>query len=114
MAWRSGTKLIIHIADAPAHCRKYCGYDNHEEESGKLEPYLQRCAKEKIKIICFDINNGCRKCFETMRGDYLPYGEDLLFNIENFDTSGSSEKIANNFKELVIASAACAVPKNKI
>ena len=113
MAWRSGTKLIIHIADAPAHCRKYCGSSNHEEESGKLEPLLKRCATEGIKIICFDIRNGCKRCFETMRADYLPYGKDLLFNIENFDTSGSSEKIANNFKELVIASAACAVPKKK-
>ena len=37
MAWRNGTKLIIHIADAPAHCKKYCGRTNHEEESGKLE-----------------------------------------------------------------------------
>ena len=113
MAWRSGTKVIIHIADAPAHCRKYCGSSNHEEESGKLEPLLKRCATEGIKIICFDIRNGCKRCFETMRADYLPYGKDLLFNIENFDTSGSSEKIANNFKELVIASAACAVPKKK-
>ena len=34
MPWRSGTKLIIHIADAPTHCNKYCGYSNHEEESG--------------------------------------------------------------------------------
>ena len=113
MAWRNGTKLVIHIADAPAHCNKYCGYDNHEEESGKLEPLLRRCAEEGIKIICFDIDDGCRSCFEKMRDDYLPYGKDLLFNIENFDTSGSSKIIASNFKKLVIASAACAVPKGK-
>lgn len=111
MAWRGGTKLIIHIADAPAHCQKYCGRLNHEEESGKLEPLLKRCAEEGIKIICFDIRNGCKSCFEKMRNDYLPYGKDLIFNIENFDTSGSSEKIASNFKKLVVASAACAVPK---
>lgn len=117
MAWRSGTKLVIHIADAPAHCRKYCGYDNHEEESGKLEPLLKKCAEEGIKIICFDINNGCKSCFEKMRNDYLPYGKEgteLLFNIEKFDTSGNSEKIASNFKKLVISSAACAVPKSKL
>ena len=116
MAWRSGTKLVIHIADAPAHCKKYCGRYNHEEESGKLEPLMKRCAEEGIKLICFDINNGCRSCFEQMRKDYLPYGKDgkeLLFNIEKFDTSGNSEKIASNFKKLVIASAACAVPKGK-
>ena len=113
MAWRSGTKLIIHIADAPAHCQKYCNYSNHEEESGKLEPLLKRCATEGIKIICFDIENGCKRCFEKMREDYLPYGKDFFFNIENFDTSGSSEIIASNFKKLVIASAACAVPKRK-
>ena len=48
-----------------------------------------------------------------MREDYLPYGKNLIFNIENLDTSGSSEKIADNFKKLVIESAACAVPKKK-
>ena len=116
MAWRKGTKLIIHIADAPAHCNKYCGSENHEEESGKLEPLLKRCAEEGIKIIGFDINNGCKNCFEIMKGEYLSHakdGKELLFNIEIFDTNGSSEKIASNFKKLVMASAACAVPKNK-
>ena len=111
MPWRNGTKLIIHIADVPAHCNKYCGYSNHEEESGKFEPLLKRCAEEGMKIICFDISNGCRKCFEKMRDDYFPYGKDLLLNIENFDTSGSSEIIANNFKKLFLESAAYVVHK---
>lgn len=45
-----------------------------------------------------------------MREDYLPYGKGLIFNIEKFGTSGSSEKIANNFKKLVIASACMCCP----
>lgn len=32
MNWRKGVRLIILIADAPAHGHSYCGHNNHEEE----------------------------------------------------------------------------------
>ena len=51
-----------------------------------------------------------------MREDYLPHrkdGKELLFNIEVFDNGGNSEKIAGNFKRLVMSSAVCVVPKRK-
>lgn len=58
----NGTILIIHIADAPAQCKKYCDYNNHEEESGKLEPLLKRCAIEGITLIfIMDVKNASKK-----------------------------------------------------
>jgi hypothetical protein len=39
--WRDGAKTIIHIADAPAHGKRYCGHENHEEESHKLAPLIE-------------------------------------------------------------------------
>ena len=36
MAWRNGTRLIIHIADAPAHGNDWCGTDNHNDQNHKL------------------------------------------------------------------------------
>jgi hypothetical protein len=33
LKWRNGAKTIIHIADAPAHGRAYCGYPNHALQS---------------------------------------------------------------------------------
>ena len=33
IAWRYGTRLIIHIAAAPAHRSEWCNVDNHNEEN---------------------------------------------------------------------------------
>ena len=33
IAWRYGTRLIIHIADAPAHGSEWCNENNHNEEN---------------------------------------------------------------------------------
>jgi hypothetical protein len=41
IAWRNGTRLIIHIADAPADGSEWCGSKNHEEENSKLYPMVQ-------------------------------------------------------------------------
>ena len=40
IAFRNGTRLIIHIADAPAHGNIFCGYDNHNDEETKLPPII--------------------------------------------------------------------------
>ena len=56
IAWRRGTKLIIHIADAPAHGSMYCGYNNHDEVQYQLSPLIQKIAQMGIKIYAFQIN----------------------------------------------------------
>ena len=71
MALRNGIRLIIHIADAPAHYRKYSfdyqDSENYEEEHEKILTFIKKICRRRIKIIGFDINNACRKCFERMK-----------------------------------------------
>ena len=57
IAWRNGTRLIIHIADAPAHGSKWCGEKNHEEENPKFYPLIKKFIEKKIKIIGFQIGD---------------------------------------------------------
>ena len=63
IAWRNGTRLIIHIADAPAHGSQWCGRNNHEEENSKLYPMIQKCVDKKIKIIGFKIGSSPKASF---------------------------------------------------
>jgi hypothetical protein len=45
--WRNGHRLIIHMADAPAHGARYGGA-GHEEESPKFVPLIRHCSEPKI------------------------------------------------------------------
>ena len=51
IACRNGTRLIIHIADAPAHVSEWCNKNNHNEENPKLYPKIQKCIDKNIKLI---------------------------------------------------------------
>ena len=52
IAWRDGTRLIIHIADAPAHGSKWSNTsDKHNSENEKLYPLIQKAVDKKIKHI---------------------------------------------------------------
>ena len=106
--WKDGTKLIIHIADAPAHTKEYCGRDNHEEEDGKLQTILRICANKDIKIISFAINTGAEKSFKVCEEYYKEYNG--FYKIFSFDEAKTSI-ISDNFKDLVIEAAVCAAPK---
>lgn len=57
IAWRNGTRLIIHIADAPAHGSEWCKENNHEDQNSKLYPMIQKCADKNIKIKGFQIGD---------------------------------------------------------
>jgi hypothetical protein len=71
VGWRTGHRLIIHIADAAAHTAEYCGSTNHEEERGKLEPLIRECARRGIKIVGMPIGTQAlgsfRKCEEQYK-----------------------------------------------
>ena len=51
MAWRNWIRLIIHIADAPAHHRKYCfdyqDSENHEEEPEKILTFIKKMCRRR-------------------------------------------------------------------
>ena len=108
--WKDGTKLIIHIADAPAHTNEFCGEVNHEEEYGKLPKMLSLCAQKRIKIIGFSIDEKARKSFDISEQYYKSFNgfyKTFTFNEAKYST------ISENFEELVIEAAECAAPKTK-
>ena len=110
IAWRNGTKLIIHIADAPAHGKLFCGYDNYNEEESKLPPLLEIIAKKKIKIYAFQLNSSPLISFNKCSELYKSYGG-LMYEIKDFSHI-SSDEMMNNFKNFIIEAATCATPKD--
>jgi hypothetical protein len=86
--WRDGAKAVVHIADAPAHGQKYCGYANHEDESEKLEPLLRELAKRQILVTCLDINEGASVSFAACKRIYEDAGGPQ-FTIEPLSLRGS-------------------------
>ena len=110
IAWRNGIKLIIHIADAPAHGKLFCGYDNYNEEETKLPPLLEIIAKKKIKIYAFQLNSNPLISFNKCSELYKSYGG-LMYEIKDFSHI-SSDEMMNNFKNFIIEAATCAAPKD--
>ena len=108
--WKDGTRLVIHIADAPAHTKEFCGKINHENENGKLPKLLKLCAEKNIKIISFSINekakisfNVCEKYYNEFKGFY---------KIFNFNEAKSST-ISKQFTHMVLEAVNCAAPKKE-
>ena len=106
IAWREGTKLIIHIAD-----------DRHPEQGPLLPPYIKKCVEKNIKIIGFKIGSSPSNSFDKIKQIYDEHkstikDNGLLFNIYDFKR-GSTEEVSNNFKDLVIKAAVVAAPKFK-
>jgi hypothetical protein len=104
MKWRTGQKLIIHLADAPAHTREYCGTTNEEKTAGNLRQQIEVCASQGIKIIGMPIRGdysllSFKKCQEQYIAAKGP-----LYEIRPF-TPGSKEvdKICANFRSTITA-----------
>jgi hypothetical protein len=119
IAWREGTRLIIHIADAGAHGKEFSPSDNHPEQGALLPPYIKKCVEKNIKIIGFKIGSSesVNTSFDKIKQIYENYkyelkGKDQLIDIYIFKR-GSTEEISNHFKELVIKAATVAAPKSK-
>jgi len=110
IAWRNGTRLIIHIADAPAHGSQWCGSNNHEEENSKLYPMIQKCVDKNIKIIGFQIGRSPKSSFTKFQTEYNSRGG-LLYKIQEFREGMSSSEISVHFKDMVIISTHAAAPK---
>ena len=110
IAWRSGTRLIIHIADAPAHGSQWCGSSNHESENSKLYPMVQKCVDKNIKIIGFQIGSYPKPSFSKFEKEYNSRGG-KLYKICPFSSGMSSSQISQHFKDMVIESTHAAAPK---
>ena len=111
IAWRNGTRLIIHIADAPAHGSEWCDEsNNHNEENKKLYPMIQKCIDKNIKIIGFQIGDYPKKSFTKFQSEYNARGG-ILYAIKEFRDGMSSSELSNHFKDMVVESTHAAAPK---
>ena len=111
IAWRKGTRLIIHIADAPAHGSEWCNTKNHEPENAKLYPMIQKCVDKNIKIIGFQIGSYPKPSFSKFQKEYNSRGG-VLYKICEFSSSLSSTEISKHFKDMVVESTHAAAPKS--
>ena len=120
IAWRKGTRLIIHIADAGAHGKEFSKNDKYPDEGPKLEKYIEKCVEKNIKIIGLKIRIGKKvrseQSFNKIKDIYDKYkikinGKNQLIDIYPFER-GNEKEISNQFKNLVLKAATAAVPKN--
>ena len=100
MSWRSGNRLIIHIADAGAHGTEYTSGDNYPSEGPKLDNYLRECSNRNITIVAFKIGSEPEKSFNRSKMIYNNMGNNN-YKIQEFD---DKRKDAGYFTNLVVNS----------
>jgi Mg-chelatase subunit ChlD len=84
LSWREGSRrALIWIADSPAHGKRYCGFENHQEEEPKLEPLVARLGDEKYFFLGISRNGAPKLTFRTMKTIYDAHGG-RFFGIEHF------------------------------
>ena len=101
--WRKGNKLIIHIADAPAHGDEFAGKPNYTDEGPKLIEQIKKCAKQEIKIFGLFIGQSAENSFQKFKEYYESNDEENkgLYKVVNFN-QGEGKDIAEKFKSLVL------------
>ena len=111
--WRRGIKLIIHIADAPAHGDEFAGKENYTEEGPKLIEQIKNCVNQEIKIFGLFIGHSAENSFLKFKEYYENYDrEDKgLYKVLNFN-EGEGNTIAEKFKSLVLQAVHTIEPLN--
>jgi hypothetical protein len=111
--WRNGIKLIIHIADAPAHGDEFAGATNYTEEGPKLIEQIKNCVNQEIKIFGLFIGHSAKNSFLKFKEYYENYDrEDKgLYKVLNFN-EGEGNTIAEKFKSLVLQAVHTIEPLN--
>lgn len=99
--WGNGIRLIIHIADAPAHGSEWCGFSNHNEENHKLYEIVQKTIEKNIKIIAFQIGSYPNLSFKKFQSEYIEK-KGKLYKIFEFGCGLSAREVTNSFKQKVI------------
>lgn len=91
LSWNpEAKKAIIWIADAPAHGKRFCGEENHQEEEAKLVPLVKRLAEEGFYFVGISLNGGADRTFSEMRSIYNENGG-KSFKIESFTPDADHE-----------------------
>ena len=109
--WGNGVRLIIHIADAPAHGSEWCGISNHNEENQKLYEIVQKTIDKNIQIIGFQIGYYPKESFKKFQSEYIER-KGKLYKIVEFRSGLSSREISDYLKLKVIEAIKVAQPLN--
>ena len=100
--WGNGIRLIIHIADAPAHGSDWSGYRSfHEEENSKLYKIIQKTVDKNIKIIAFQIGGSSLMCFQKFKNEYIKR-KGKLYKIFQIRSDLKTNEISLYYKTKVI------------
>ena len=115
MKWREdGIKLIIHIADAGAHGKRFTIKDEKHNDQGKLlPPKIEECVRRNINIIGFKISNEpiqsfdeISKIYNNFKKDNYKYDNGQFIEIyEFFRDEKNQEVVSGNFNRLVMKAA---------
>ena len=97
ISWRTGSKLIIHIADAGAHGIQYSNCDIYPEQGPLLDMCIKECKKNNIFIVAFQIGPSPQKSFQRVKMIY----NNKNIRIQNFD---QNKKAPGYFTNLVVES----------
>ena len=103
--WRNGNKVIIHLTDAGAHGKLFTPNDNYPEEEKKLIDEIEKCAKKKINIFGYIIQEPSRNTFEELAKIFRKKGGS--FEIFDFNLSNNNNINTNLFSSSIIK------PKNE-
>lgn len=68
--WGDEIKIIIWIADASAHGKKFGGNDNYPQEEEKLTGLIEKLAKDNFEVTGIAINKYANKCFTEFKKIY--------------------------------------------
>jgi hypothetical protein len=91
ITWREGSKrALTWMADAPAHGRRYCGIDNHQEEEPKLEPLVEQLARDQYYFVGLSLHPGADRTFAAMKEIYESTGG-RAFSVESFSPERGKE-----------------------
>ena len=104
--WRNGNKVIIHLTDAGAHGKLFTLGDKYPEEEKKLIDEIEKCAKKKINIFGYIIQEPARNTFEELAKIFRKKGGS--FEIFDFNLSNNNNINTNLFSSSIIK------PKNEV
>ena len=109
LSWGNGTKLIFHIADAPAHGKtfnidKYSDYfleEENDEHGQNLNELIKECSNRNIKIIGININNvGSFNVFKKQYENYKGPNYDII-NINGSELREGDNYINNKMIAII-------------
>ena len=96
----------IHLTDAGAHGKLFTPGDNYPEEEKKLIDEIEKCAKKKINIFGYIIQEPSRNTFEELAKIFRKKGGS--FEIFDFNLSNNNNINTNLFSSSIIK------PKNEV